>query len=164
MTAKGGLLENGYFDLRAVYPNLILAFFLIAGMIRGLVIPGCSSTTDTAGLPGAAAQLDLGDFLSLLAGDGGAWRSGANARQVRSRAPASRRPAGGDLPARTGVSLTGQTRDLSARRRRLIVIDRPRATSRRRALIQIEFTLGVEPLLPVPAAACCDWEERRACR
>ncbi len=37
VTNKGGLLENGYFDLGAVYPNLILAFFLVAGVIRGLV-------------------------------------------------------------------------------------------------------------------------------
>jgi len=37
VTAKGGLLENGYFDLNAVYPNLILAGLLIAGMVRGVV-------------------------------------------------------------------------------------------------------------------------------
>lgn len=36
VTTKGGLLENGYFDLRAVYPNLILVFFLIAGVTRGI--------------------------------------------------------------------------------------------------------------------------------
>ena len=37
VTAKGGLLENGFFDLRAVYPNLILAFLLILGIGRGIV-------------------------------------------------------------------------------------------------------------------------------
>jgi cellulose synthase (UDP-forming) len=37
VTAKGGLLENGFFDLRAVYPNLILAFILILGIGRGIV-------------------------------------------------------------------------------------------------------------------------------
>ncbi|CAH2602386.1 Cellulose synthase catalytic subunit [UDP-forming] / Cyclic di-GMP-binding domain [Rhodovastum atsumiense] len=36
VTAKGGLLENGYFDLRAVYPNLILAGLLIAGVGLGI--------------------------------------------------------------------------------------------------------------------------------
>ncbi len=37
VTAKGGLLENGFFDLSAVYPNLILAFLLIAGVVRGVL-------------------------------------------------------------------------------------------------------------------------------
>ena len=37
VTAKGGLLENGFFDLSAVYPNLVLAFLLSAGVIRGIV-------------------------------------------------------------------------------------------------------------------------------
>jgi len=37
VTAKGGLLENGFFDLRAVYPNLILVGLLFAGMGRGIV-------------------------------------------------------------------------------------------------------------------------------
>jgi cellulose synthase (UDP-forming) len=36
VTAKGGLLENGFFDLGAVYPNLFLAVFLIGGIARGI--------------------------------------------------------------------------------------------------------------------------------
>ena len=36
VTTKGGLLENGFFDLAAVYPNLILAVLLIAGLLRGV--------------------------------------------------------------------------------------------------------------------------------
>ena len=35
VTPKGGLLENGGFDLAAVYPNLILACLLVAGVVRG---------------------------------------------------------------------------------------------------------------------------------
>jgi len=36
VTDKGGLLENGYFDLRAVYPNLLLALVLLLGLGIGL--------------------------------------------------------------------------------------------------------------------------------
>lgn len=36
VTSKGGLLERGHFDLAAVYPNLILAAFLVAGLLRGV--------------------------------------------------------------------------------------------------------------------------------
>lgn len=37
VTEKGGMLDNGYFDLRAVYPNLLMAGILIIGLGRGLV-------------------------------------------------------------------------------------------------------------------------------
>lgn len=37
VTDKGGLLENGYFDLRAVYPNIILALMLSGGLLRGVI-------------------------------------------------------------------------------------------------------------------------------
>jgi cellulose synthase (UDP-forming) len=37
VTAKGGLLENGFFDISSVYPNLILVFLIIAGVMRGLI-------------------------------------------------------------------------------------------------------------------------------
>jgi cellulose synthase (UDP-forming) len=36
VTDKGGLLSKGYFDLKAVYPNLILAAVLAIGLARGL--------------------------------------------------------------------------------------------------------------------------------
>ncbi len=36
VTDKGGLLAKGYFDMGAVYPNLILAAILTAGLARGL--------------------------------------------------------------------------------------------------------------------------------
>ncbi|CAH2599764.1 Cellulose synthase catalytic subunit [UDP-forming] / Cyclic di-GMP-binding domain [Rhodovastum atsumiense] len=36
VTDKGGLLGSGYFDMRAVYPNLLLALVLAAGLARGL--------------------------------------------------------------------------------------------------------------------------------
>ena len=36
VTSKGSTLEGGHFDLAAVYPNLILASFLVAGLLRGV--------------------------------------------------------------------------------------------------------------------------------
>jgi cellulose synthase (UDP-forming) len=36
VTDKGGMLAKGYFDIGAVYPNLILAAILAAGLLRGL--------------------------------------------------------------------------------------------------------------------------------
>ncbi len=35
VTAKGGRLDRGFLDLRAVYPNLILTVLLLAGLARG---------------------------------------------------------------------------------------------------------------------------------
>ncbi|MGE0226135.1 MAG: UDP-forming cellulose synthase catalytic subunit [Acetobacteraceae bacterium] len=36
VTEKGGLLSSGYFDIAAVYPNLILCGVLMVGLLRGL--------------------------------------------------------------------------------------------------------------------------------
>jgi cellulose synthase (UDP-forming) len=36
VTEKGGTLARGYFDMRAVYPNIILAFFVFLGILRGI--------------------------------------------------------------------------------------------------------------------------------
>jgi len=37
VTGKGGTLEEGYFDLRAVWPNLVVFLLLTAGLVFGLV-------------------------------------------------------------------------------------------------------------------------------
>ncbi|ARW16434.1 UDP-forming cellulose synthase catalytic subunit [Komagataeibacter europaeus] len=37
VTDKGGLLARGYFDFSAVYPNVIMALVLFAGMVRGIL-------------------------------------------------------------------------------------------------------------------------------
>ncbi len=36
VTEKGGTLARGYFDLRSVYPNILLTFFVVLGILRGL--------------------------------------------------------------------------------------------------------------------------------
>jgi cellulose synthase (UDP-forming) len=36
VTEKGGTLARGYFDLRAVYPNMLLSLFIFLGILRGL--------------------------------------------------------------------------------------------------------------------------------
>jgi cellulose synthase (UDP-forming) len=36
VTEKGGTLARGYFDLRAVYPNILLSFVIVLGILRGL--------------------------------------------------------------------------------------------------------------------------------
>jgi cellulose synthase (UDP-forming) len=36
VTEKGGTLARGFFDLRAVYPNILLALFVSLGILRGL--------------------------------------------------------------------------------------------------------------------------------
>ena len=60
VTDKGGLLGSGYFDMSAVYPNLVLCGILVVGLVRGLVRPAAAAHHNT-GIPGAAAELDLGD-------------------------------------------------------------------------------------------------------
>ena len=51
VTDKGGLLKAGYFDMRAVYPNIILACILGAGWLIG--VGRISDASDAAGLSGA---------------------------------------------------------------------------------------------------------------
>jgi cellulose synthase (UDP-forming) len=45
VTDKGGLLAKGYFDLGAVYPNLILALVLAGGLLRGVFSMTFETTT-----------------------------------------------------------------------------------------------------------------------
>ena len=83
VTAKGGLLENGFFDLRAVYPNLILSFLLVVGIGRGVVSMGFfkqdTLTFQALALNAIWATFSLLIVLAALA-------VGRETRQVRSRA------------------------------------------------------------------------------
>jgi cellulose synthase (UDP-forming) len=36
VTEKGGTLSRGFFDLRAVYPNILMSLFIFLGILRGL--------------------------------------------------------------------------------------------------------------------------------
>jgi cellulose synthase (UDP-forming) len=144
VTAKGGLLENGYFDLRAVYPNLIMALFLIAGIMRGL-ISLIFFRTDLLVFQALLLNTIWAVF-SLLAVMA-ALAVGRETRQVRSRARVNAGlPVVIYLP--DGRVVTGSTRDLSQGGGQMQV-DRPDGVPSG-AKIHLEFTLGEEPLL-IPA-------------
>jgi cellulose synthase (UDP-forming) len=144
VTAKGGLLENGYFDLRAVYPNLIMAVFLIAGILRGVI--SLIFFHNEILVFQALLLNSIWAIFSLLAVMA-ALAVGRETRQVRSRARVTAAlPVVVYLP--DGRVVTGNTINLSQSGGN-ITVERPEGVPSG-ASIQIEFTLGVEPLL-VPA-------------
>ncbi len=144
VTAKGGLLENGFFDLGAVYPNLILAFLVIAGVIRGLVSLIFFSNEPLVFqallLNTIWSSLSLVVVLAALA-------VGRETRQIRSRARMTVNvPVA--LHLADGRVVGGSTRDLSQGGGNLSA-DRPEGVLDG-SDIEIEFELGEQPLM-VPA-------------
>ena len=145
VTAKGGLLENGFFDLSAVYPNLVLAFLLTAGVIRGgvglvLVDKAETLTFQALLLNTIWATLSLLVVLAALA-------VGRETRQMRSRARINASlPVVIHLPG--GKTVAGQTRDLSQGGGSFIA-ERP-AHVMAAASIRVEFPFSDQPLM-VPA-------------
>ncbi|MDO9708075.1 UDP-forming cellulose synthase catalytic subunit [Paracraurococcus lichenis] len=83
VTDKGGTLQEGYFDLRAVGPNMVLAFFLLVGVLWGVV---GMATNPVGSLEFQAFALNLFwamlCLLTVLAG----LAVGRERRQVRERA------------------------------------------------------------------------------
>jgi cellulose synthase (UDP-forming) len=152
VTAKGGLLENGFFDLSAVYPNLVLAFLLVAGVIRGfvglfLVEKGQTLTFQALLLNSIWATLSLLIVLAALA-------VGRETRQIRSRARINANlPISIYLP--DGRVVTGASRDLSQGGGSFLA-DRP-AHFVDGTDVDIEFPLGDEPIM-VPARIL-RWDE-----
>ncbi len=144
VTAKGGLLENGFFDLGAVYPNLILAFLVFAGVIRGVV---SMIFFKTEALVFQALLLNtIWAFLSLLIVLA-ALAVGRETRQIRSRARITAAvPVAIHL--QDGRVVPAVTRDLSQGGSAL-TSQRPEGLVDD-ADVQIEFVLGDAPLL-VPA-------------
>ncbi len=109
VTAKGGLLENGFFDLHAVYPNLMLAMLLVAGVARGVV---GMALADSSSLVFQAYALNcIWATLSLLIVMA-ALAVGRETRQIRVRARIA-----ADLPVTLrlpdGSTVAGRTHDLS---------------------------------------------------
>lgn len=152
VTNKGGLLENGYFDLGAVYPNLILAFFLVAGVIRGLVgIPFFQ--VDQLTFQALLLNTIWGFFslLTVLA----ALAVGRETRQMRSRARVRATvPVSVYLP--DGRAISGITQDLS-QGGTSVVAERPLGVTDG-SMIQFEFIIGGEPIV-IPARLL-RWNER----
>ncbi len=152
VTAKGGLLENGYFDLGAVYPNLLLAFFLIAGVFRGLVnmifFRTEILTFQALLLNTIWATFSLLTVMAALA-------VGRETRQIRSRARIRAVvPVVIYLP--DGRTVNGTTRDMS-QGGTSIVAEKPE-TAANGATVQVEFALGNDPVM-VPARVL-RWEQR----
>jgi cellulose synthase (UDP-forming) len=152
VTNKGGLLENGYFDLGAVYPNLILAFFLIAGVIRGLV---SLIFFQTEQLTFQALVLNtIWGSLSLLTVMA-ALAVGRETRQMRSRARVRATvPVSIYLP--DGRAVSGITQDLS-QGGSSVVAERPMGVTDG-ALVQFEFLIGGEAIV-IPARLL-RWDQR----
>ncbi len=144
VTAKGGLLENGFFDLGAVYPNLILAFLLIAGVFRGLV---SMIFFHNETLVFQALLLNtIWSALSLLVVMA-ALAVGRETRQIRSRARiTSSIPVSVHMP--DGRIVAATTRDMSQGGSAMLA-QRPEGFVDG-ADVDIEFVLGDAPLM-VPA-------------
>ncbi len=144
VTAKGGLLENGFFDLGAVYPNLIMGFLIVAGVIRGLVSITFFKLEplifQALLLNTIWASLSLVVVLAALA-------VGRETRQIRSRARVNVSvPVALHMP--DGRLVGARTRDLSQGGGSLTA-DKPEGFVDG-SDIDIEFVLGDAPLM-VPA-------------
>jgi cellulose synthase (UDP-forming) len=152
VTSKGGLLENGYFDLSAVYPNLILVFVLLVGVLRGLV---SMIFFHTEQLVFQALLLNtIWAAISLLVVTA-ALAVGRETRQIRSRARVRAAvPVAVYLP--DGRAISGVTQDLS-QGGSAVIADRPLGVTDG-SLVQFEFIIGGDPIV-IPARLI-RWEQR----
>ncbi len=109
VTDKGGTLQEGYFDLRAVGPNMVLAVALIAGVLSGIY---GLSTNPVESLDFQAFALNmvwaLLSFVVVLAG----LAVGRERRQVRERARVGAIVAA-NVVLPDGRVVEGETQDLS---------------------------------------------------
>ena len=153
VTDKGGTLDEGYFDVRAVGPNMVLAFVLIVGAVSGIygmaTNPPQSLNFQAYALNLVWATLCL---LTVLAG----LAVGRERRQLRERARiAALVPARVILP--DGRMAEGTSRDLSLGGA-AFVMPRPEGVPDN-AEVTVEFQVGNE-LLVVPAEAL-RWQDDR---
>ncbi len=144
VTAKGGLLENGFFDITSVYPNLILAFLIVAGVMRGIIslifFHNDPLVFQALLLNTIWATLALLIVMAALA-------VGRETRQIRSRARlTATEQVVLHLP--DGRLVAAVTRDLSQGGGSLLVA-RPEGVSDA-TLISVEFRVGQAPVM-VPA-------------
>lgn len=152
VTAKGGLMESGFFDLSAVWPNLVLAFMVIAGLMRGMM--SMMFVNNDALVFQALLLNTIWSGLSLIVVLA-ALSVGREARQIRSRARISANiPVALHLP--DGRVLPANTRDLSQGGANLSA-ERPDGVIDG-SDITIQFELGEQPLM-VPAQVL-RWEQQ----
>ncbi len=138
---QGSARRNGYFDLAAVYPNLILAFLLLLGIARGLA--GMASLRPEQ-LPFQALLLySVWATISLLT----VMAALAMCREPRhSRSPA-RRPAAAPVVVHWagGRTTPGTTGELSLEGASVIA-EQPEGVSAGMSC-ELEFTVGGKPVL-----------------
>jgi cellulose synthase (UDP-forming) len=147
VTDKGGLLAKGYFDMGAVYPNLILGAILVLGLARGLYGVFFQETTrleyEAFLLNSIWVTFSLLIVLAALA-------VGRETRQIRNRARISAR-----LPVvawlADGRTLQGTSRNLSLGGA-AFVLERPEGVEIP-APVDMEFNLsGQRLILPATIA------------
>ena len=140
VTDKGGLLGSGYFDMSAVYPNLVLCGILVVGLGRGLF---GLLLQDTTRLEFQALLLNSIWVTFSLVVVLAAIAVGRETRQIRNRARIrARLPVVAWLP--DGRAIQGNSHNLSLGGCALIM-DRP-AGVEPGSKIELEFSLGGERL------------------
>ena len=141
VTAKGGLLPEGYFDWRAVWPSLVLAVLLALGVAAGIV---GISTNPWGSLEGQAFLLNGIWALLCLVPVLASVAAGRERRQLRARARVDvALPAVLVLP--DGRRIDARTRDLSLGGAGLVVAkmpDLPEGTE-----VRIELPMGEETII-----------------
>jgi len=154
VTDKGGTLQEGFFDLRAVGPNMVLAVALIVGLMFGIyglaANPPASLEFQAYALNLLWATLCL---LTVLAG----LAVGRERRQVRERARIGAE-IGASIILPDGRRILGLSEDLSLGGAALS-IERPQGLEEDQ-LVTVEFQVGSERV-GVPAEVL-RWQDGRA--
>jgi cellulose synthase (UDP-forming) len=135
VTDKGGLLPEGYYDLRAVWPNMVLALLLLAGVgfgVHGAVVnPPGSLEFQAHLLNGLWAAMCLVPVIAGVA-------VGRERRQIRSSARSL-----AEVPVTVtradGAPLSGITLNLSLGGAALLLAEPPEALA---GEVRLRFTLG----------------------
>ncbi|MDB5370899.1 MAG: hypothetical protein JWP20_2457, partial [Roseomonas sp.] len=153
VTDKGGVLRDGYFDVRAVGPNLVLGIVLVVGLMSGIY--GMVFNPPASLEFQANALNTIWVLLSLVTVTAG-LAVGRERRQIRERARvAARVPTA--LVMADGTRLTGESIDLSLGGAALAMTtpgSLPEGTR-----VMLEFDIGTETV-PVPAEIL-RWQEGR---
>jgi cellulose synthase (UDP-forming) len=153
VTDKGGTLQEGFFDLRAVGPNMVLALALIAGVLSGIY---GLSTNPVDSLDFQAFALNLLwavlSFVVVLAG----LAVGRERRQVRERARVGAVVAA-NVVLPDGRVVEGETMDLSLGGA-AVAVQRPEGVPDD-AAITLELDVGPE-WVAIPAEVL-RWQEGR---
>ncbi|WP_160121432.1 UDP-forming cellulose synthase catalytic subunit [Rhodovarius lipocyclicus] len=154
VTDKGGTLQEGYFDLRAVGPNMVLALFLVLGVLSGIyglaANPPASLEFQAYALNLVWATLCL---LTVLAG----LAVGRERRQIRERARIGAE-IGSAIVLPDGRRITGISEDLSLGGAAL-TMERPSGLEEDQ-LVTVELQIGSEAVA-VPAEVL-RWQDGRA--